>query len=339
MQRNELHGERIMKTRIAPALAGGLLAIFLASISADPSFAAPVAKEGVALRDGVVVDTARSVAYVMHPQGGIQALDLRRGTALWHSAAGERPLALAGNLLIAQARPGAQGELRIVALGVRGGLLSSKADIRMPEGVRAEVGETLQQAFRVTAMPSQDGVLIAWETEEFSGLPTKREHQLGQMLGAAAESREGENLRGTALFDPQAGRLSAASTTARQIAQPAVARSLSAPGAAEPRFSSADGRYVLASRLVDEAAALPYQWTISDARTGAVLGTLRAEASMAPFAVVGTRLIHVAQPSILLEGEKMVDRPLRIRAVDLTTGREAWRREIRDTAWRGPVPN
>ncbi len=334
MQRIELHGERIMKTRTAPALAGGLLAIFFAA----SSFAAPVAKEGVALRDGVVVDTARSVAYVMHPEGGIQALDLRRGNALWHSAAGERPLALAGNLLVAQAHPGDKGELRIVALGVRGGLLSSKADIQMPEGIRAEVAETLQRSFHVTAMPSPSGVLIAWETEEFSGLPTKREHQLGQMLGASAESRQGSP-RGTALFDPQAGSLSAAAAAAGQIVRPAVAMSLSAPGAAESRFTSADGRFVLASRLVDDAAALPYQWTISNAKTGAVLGTLRAEASMAPFAVAGTRLIHVAQPSIRIEGEKMVERPLRIRAVDLATGREVWRREILDTAWRGPVPN
>jgi len=325
-----------MKTRTAPALAGGLLAIFLAVFLATAAFAAPVSKAGVSLRDGVVVDTARSVAYVMHPQGGIQALDLQRGTALWHSAAGERPLALAGNLLVAQARPGDNGELRIVALGVRGGLLSSKADIQMPEGVRAEVAETLQQSFHVTAMPSQGGVLIAWETEEFSGLPVRREQQLGQVLEASAESRQGSP-RGTALFDPQAGSLSAAAATAGQI-RPAVAMSLSAPGAAESRFTSADGRYVLASRLVDDAAALPYQWTISDAK-GNVLGTLRAEASMAPFAVVGTRLIHVAQPSTRLEGEKMVDRPLRIRAVELTTGREVWRREILDTAWRGPVPN
>lgn len=334
MQQNELHGERIMKTRTAPALAGGLLTIFLAA----SAFAAPVSKEGVSLRDGVVIDTARSVAYVMHPQGGIQALDLRRGTALWHSAAGERPLALAGNLLVAQARPGDNGELRIVALGVRGGLLSSKADIQMPEGVRAEVAETLQQSFHVTAMPSQDGMLIAWETEEFSGLPTRREHQLGQVLEASAESRQGSP-RGTAVFDPQAGSVAVAAMTAGQIARPAVAMSLSAPGAAESRFSSADGQYVLASRLVDDAAALPYHWTISDAKTGKVLGTLRAEASMAPFAVAGTRLIHVAQPSIRLDGEKVVDRPLRIRAVDLATGREVWRREIRDTAWRGPVPN
>jgi hypothetical protein len=323
-----------MKTRTAPALAGGLLAILLTA----SAFAAPVAKEGVALRDGVVVDATRSVAYVMHPEGGIQALDLRRGNALWHSAAAERPLALAGNHLVAQANPGKNGELRIVALGVRGGLLGSRADIQMPEGIRAEVAETLQRSFHVTAMPSQSGVLIAWETEEFSGLPAKREHQLGQVLGASAESHQG-NPRGTALFDPQAGRLSVAASAAGQIARPAVAMSLSAPAAAESRFSSADGRYVLASRLVDDAAALPYQWTISNAKTGAVLGTFRAEASMAPFAVAGTRLIHVAQPSIRVEGEKMVERPLRIRAVDLATGREVWQREIRDTAWRGPVPN
>ena len=335
MERNELHGERIMKTRrTAPALAGGLLILFLASIFADPSFAAP-AKQGVALRDGVVVDAARSVAYVMHPQGGIQALDLRRGNVLWHSVAAERPLALAGNLLVAQAKPGDRGELRVVALAVRGGALSSKAEIRMPEGVQADVAESLHQAFHVTAVPSQDGgILIAWETEAFSGLPAKREHRLGQMLGVTAESRA--NRQGTALFDPRAGRLS---VSAGKIARPAVARSLSAPGAAESRFSSADGRWVLASRLVDDASDLPYHWTISDARTGAVLGSLRSEASMAPFAVAGGRLIHVAQPEIRLENGKMVERPLRLRAVDLATGREAWRREIRDTAWRGPVPN
>lgn len=333
MQRNELNGERIMKNRrTASLLPGGLLAILLAA----SAFAAP-ARDGVALRDGVVVDTARSVAYVMHPQGGIQALDLRRGNVLWHSAAGERPLALAGNRLVAQADP-AGGELRIVALDVRRGALSSRAGFRMPEGVQAGVAETLEQAFHITAAPSQDGIVLTWEVEELSGLPKRREQRLGSPEQIAAESRESR--QGTALFDPATGRLSALpAITARQIARPAVARSLSAPSSVESRFSSADGRHVLTSRLVDDAAALPYQWTIADARTGAVLGTLRAEASMAPFAVVGTRLVHVAQPTITLEEGKMVDRPLRIRAMDLATGREAWRREIRDTAWRGPVPN
>jgi hypothetical protein len=315
-----------MKTRNASVLLGGLLALFLAASAS----AAPTA---VGIRDGVVVDTARSVAYVMQPQGGIQALDLRRGSVLWRSADGERPLAVAGNVLVAQAQPGARGELRLVGLAVRGGALVSTAEIPMPEGVQAGVAESLHQSFHVTAAPSEDGgVLIAWEVEELSGLPAHRDSQLGPQPAVA----ESGSHKGTARFDAQTGRLSVA---AGRVVHAAVAMSLSAPSVEENRFSSADGRHVLTSRLVDDAAALPYSWTISDAKTGAVLGSLRSEASMAPFAVVGARLVHVAQPTMHLEDGKMVERPLRLRAVELTTGREAWRREIRDTAWRGPVPN
>ena len=327
MQRNELHGERIMKNRrTMPVLLAGLLILLAAS-----AFAAPA---GVGLRDGVIVDTARSVAYVMHPQGGVQALNLRSGKVLWHSREAERPLALAGNRLVAQARP-AGGEMRIVALEVRGGALAAKAGYRMPEGVQAEVSETLQQAFHLTAMTSESGsVVLTWEVEELSGLPMRRDQQLGSPEQTEAASRAGR--QGTAVFDPSTGSLSKAA--ARQMVRPAVARSLSAPSSTEARFSSADGRHVLTSRLVDAAAALPYEWTISDAKTGAVLGSLRAEASMSPFAVVGTQLIHLGQPALRAEGEELIERPLRLRSVDLTTGREAWHREIRDTAWRGPVP-
>lgn len=106
-----------------------------------------MAAAGVALYDGVVVDAARSTAYVMHPGGGIAAYDLERGVALWRSSAGERPLLLAGDLLVAQARPDDHGELRIVALDIRkGGAASAEADIPLPSGVRAEVVDTLKQA-------------------------------------------------------------------------------------------------------------------------------------------------------------------------------------------------
>ena len=328
MQRNELHGERIMKNRrTLPVLLAGLLILLAAS-----AFAAPA---GVGLRDGVVVDTARSVAYVMHPQGGIEALNLRTGNVLWHSREAERPLTVAGNRLVAQALTSG-GELRIVALDVRGGALAAKAGYRMPEGIQAGVAETLEQAFHLTAMTSEDGsVVLTWEVEELSGLPVRREQRLGspeQMEAASRASRQG-----TAVFDPSTGSLS--KTAARQMVRPAVARSLSAPSSTEARFSSADGRHVLASRLVDGAAALPYEWTISDAKSGAVLGSLRSEASMSPFAVVGGQLIHLSQPTLRMEGEKLAERPLRLRSVDLATGREAWHREIFDTAWRGPVPN
>jgi hypothetical protein len=59
---------------------------------------------------------------------------------------------------------------------------------------------------------------------------------------------------------------------------------------------------------------------------------------MSPFVVVGNRLIHVAQPTTRREGSKVIDQPLRLRAVDLATGQEIWSRELRSTAYNGPFP-
>lgn len=337
MKKNDFYGDRPMSTsRIA------LLAVFLFT----SAFAAQAAgKPAAALRDGVVVDTARSIAYVMHPKGGIQAIDLARGTALWRSTGGERPLSLADNLLIAQARPGEDGELRLVALDVRKrGAVSAEADLAMPDDVQAEVHDTLRQAFRVTAAPSREGIVVAWEAEVYPSLPGRGEREGREEEEAerkASGPRKQENLEGTALFDPHAGRLlSLKAGGAPEAVRTVFASSLSAPGSREARFSSADGRYVLASRRTgDDTSATPYRWTISDAATGAVLGTFPAEVSMSPFAIVGKRLIHVAQPTLHIQGQKLVEQPLRLRALDLATGRELWTREIRDTEFRGPIPN
>lgn len=331
MQPNEIYGDRTMSTSRIARLAAFLLTFALGVQAAEKP-------QGATLRDGVVIDNARSIAYVMHPKGGIQAVDLARGATLWRSSGGERPLSLAGNLLVAQARPGEHGELRLVALDVRKrGAVSAEADLAMPDDVRAEVNDTLRQAFHVTASPSQQGTLVSWESQVYTGLPgreiEKPDHDAKERKAAGLDGQE--SLAGTALFDPRAGRLLPVKAAAPR---PILAASLSAPGGREARFSSADGRYVLASRRTGNAAA-PYQWTISDAATGTVLGSFPAEISMSPFTVAGKRLIHVAQPEARLEGAKWVEQPLRLRAVDLSTGRELWTREIRDTEFRGPFPN
>jgi hypothetical protein len=314
----------------------GLLAALLAT-SAAVAQAAPAAGEGVSLRDGVVIDAARSIAYVMHPQGGIQALDLQQGTPLWRSTEGERPLVLAGALLVAQGRPGEHGELRIVALDVRrDGVRSSEADLPMPAGVRADAVESVQQEFRVTAAPSSQGILVAWESQM---RPVLSGHSAVEPEAESKAAVHGEagGPQGTALFDPRAGRLMPLEAAdARQIAgvRTAAVVSHAAPDGEERRFASADGRHVLASRFTGDG----YRWTITDAASGAVLGTVDSAVSMSPFVVAGTRLIHVAQPGYRREGTKLLDRPLRLRAVDLTTGGELWTQPIRDTAFRGPFP-
>lgn len=343
MQQNELYGDSTMTSPLTgPCKTSprrGLLRGLLAAGLALGAVAAQAAPQGVALRDGVVVDAAGATAYVMNPQGGIDALDLGRGATLWHSSEGERPLALANGLLVAQARPGERGELRVVALDVqKNGARGAEADLAMPAGVRADVAETLRQEFRAGAALSDQGIVISWQAQKRPTLPGR---EAGEMGEAESKGLRGEPgfARGTALFDPRAGSLLPLGAEAKRLAAggPAVARSLSAPDAPERLFSSADGRHVLASRRTGDHAA-PYRWTISDAATGAVLGSLVSRVSMSPFVVVGNQLIHVAQPAARREGSKVIDQPIRLRAVDLATGQELWSRELRSTDYRGPSP-
>jgi hypothetical protein len=59
---------------------------------------------------------------------------------------------------------------------------------------------------------------------------------------------------------------------------------------------------------------------------------------MAPFVVSGSRIVYVAQPAMRVEGKKMIEEPLRLRALDLKTGAEMWTALVTDTAYRGPFP-
>src|SRR5215203_3122330 len=58
---------------------------------------------GVALQEGVVIAPRLGLAYVMHPGGGIDAVDLASGALRWRSDRAAKPLALSGDRLIAQA--------------------------------------------------------------------------------------------------------------------------------------------------------------------------------------------------------------------------------------------
>jgi hypothetical protein len=59
---------------------------------------------------------------------------------------------------------------------------------------------------------------------------------------------------------------------------------------------------------------------------------------MSPFVVSGSRILYVALPSVHKEGGKMIDEPLRLRALDLKTGAEMWTAVLTDSAYRGPFP-
>jgi hypothetical protein len=346
MNQNSLHGTRFMRTL-------SLSLLLSATVAAAPSLAAEA--RGVALRDEVLVDTARSVAYTMHPEGGVEAIDLQRGLSLWRSSAAERPLALNGGLLVAQARPGAQGELRIVALDVlHDGAASAEADLPMPAGIRADYAETLRHSYRASATVTAEGVVIDWQYEPRPSLPNRMREVRGEeeekereMEGEqeregklAANARGAEARSGHALFDLQAGRLLplAPEKALRLSATRPGIQVLSAPLAEARRFASIDGRHILTSRRVSGLSTTtpnPYRWTITEAESGRELGTVEARYSVSPFLVAGGQVIHVAQPRVRIEGKNKLEQALRLRAVDLTTGLEVWSRDLRDTRFSG----
>ncbi len=111
------------------------------------------------------------------------------------------------------------------------------------------------------------------------------------------------------------------------------------PGGAGTLFLSADGRHVLASepQTGDEPFA-SYRWTIYVRDTGAELGEVNSISSFAPFVVASGSLVYVASRTIRPQGRDVVDRPLRLAAIDLSSGEEIWSRPASDPAFRGPFP-
>ncbi|HXU32051.1 MAG TPA: hypothetical protein VN851_15895, partial [Thermoanaerobaculia bacterium] len=114
------------------------------------------------LGEGAVVDPARGIAYVAQPQGGIEALDLSTGQAVWRSAAAAKPLSLAGEALLVQEEPDTGGVLRLATLDPRTGAEKGRAELALPAGLWANVTDGSRGTFRLRAAEGGGSVLLAW---------------------------------------------------------------------------------------------------------------------------------------------------------------------------------
>src|SRR5918994_830601 len=59
-------------------------------------------REAFEIRPGVVVDRASSSVFIMHPEAGIESVDLETGATRWTTIAAGKPLLVSGNILLAQ---------------------------------------------------------------------------------------------------------------------------------------------------------------------------------------------------------------------------------------------
>lgn len=296
----------------------------------------------VPLGDGVVIDSARGVAYLTNGAGNMEAVELGRGRVLWSAETAAKPLAAHGDLVIAQAEPAAAGSLEIVSFDAANGKPGPvKAKVELPGHVKAGLRDTPGKSFRAAARMAGDDLVVSWLATGASDdavrgyLPSIEE---GADPAAAAGSIARSS--GAVQVDLDAG---VAIETQEVVASPAALETLPAtavPGATGNLFASADGRHVLASeRQEADDPFKSYRWTIYARDSGEQLGELSSISSVVPFVVTDGSLLFLSQRSVRPQGGEVLDEPMQLRAFDLAQGRQLWSREVADPNFRGPFPH
>jgi hypothetical protein len=111
-------------------------------------------------------------------------------------------------------------------------------------------------------------------------------------------------------------------------------------GNATIRYPSADGRHLLASRMMGSSPAgeEDYLWTIFSLETGSQTAQIHNSLPGARFFILGSLLTHELRPVARAAGGCIQWEPPKLRTVDRSSGAEIWTRPFRDTAYRGELP-
>jgi len=321
-----------------------LLLLLLVALAA-PAAATP----GLALRDGVVVDADRALAYVMQPTGGIAAIDLELGSVVWSNDQAARPLAVVNGLLLAQAEGQPGKGLRLLTLDPEaGGKAGLAAEVALPAGMHNVINDGLNGSLRVSAVPSKGGALIAWKATQNAPQAMIPGPQDGQTPGTAAatlpgKSRAARVLEGVSQLDLGSGATHAVLAKSAIQAPGSLRELLGADrldGVAGRQFLSVDGRHVLASSRLEKPKPLAtYRWKLYERSSGQLLGGFVHSASAAPFMVIGKQVIFEARATLRAGEGAWQATPLELRAINLLSGTPIWKVAVRDTSFQGPFPH
>jgi hypothetical protein len=141
----------------------------------------------VELRPGILVDAEAGRAYLMRPEGGVEALSLQDGKVLFVSASGgTRPLAAAGGWLVSLAGPVSPGRLDLAFVSLTEPSRVATLSWPLPVDVRAIPVNGLGRSFEVIARSRGGSLDLAWTArwQRTSPLPPEEgEEQLGETRG------------------------------------------------------------------------------------------------------------------------------------------------------------
>lgn len=320
--------------------------------------------------DGVVVDPQRGAAYLMDPAKTIAMINLASGARIATTAAGAKPLALASDMLLAQAEPTPTVRgLRLVGLAASDLALRFAVEISLPDALRAKIDEHPGHSLSVLARPGPRGIVVSWRVLQRRVSGIAKNEAATETLGFAVLDRQTGRVLAAGSGEPPGSGQSAApdiralAGAASLIAEPCRSDDLLAAlseaddgsirlhrwrlpgGTALPsrrlfggeltfRGFSADCRDLLASRAQDG-----WVWAIFSTATGARVAELHRSIPAARFFVLGNRLYSEAPAEgAVRAGKFAIATPRRLVALDLETGRELWTAPICETAYLGPYP-
>jgi len=285
------------------------------------------------LREGVVVSADREVLFTQRAAGGVAAIDSATGAVRWSSKLAAEPVAVRGELLVARVE--SDDQLVLVLLEAASGRQRAKLEAPLPAGVRGLIDDRLGERFSLRALPGGSELRLVWHfvSEQVAAAVAMD----GVPIGGSRDQRQGAFL--VDLVQQTVSPAGAPETRLPVASFDELTAEQALPGLDGRQFSSADGRSVLLSRVEATGDEDRYLWQIHARDDGDRLGSLMAPVSVAPFFVSGSRLVFESGLAIrhLGEGRLEVD-ALALLGVDVPSGVEQWRLEIRDTAYRGPFP-
>jgi hypothetical protein len=313
-------------------------AVIALCLGTSPLLAQPQSGAAFTLREGIVVDTARGVAYVMTPEGGVAAVDTTNGALRWRSMEAAKPLAIVGSALVAQVEPktlAARGALELVVLNDdQRGALGQRSASKLPDGVRVSIGDTLEGTFRAVARASDGRAVVSWSfvPQTLGGMaPDVRDEGRGIVESRAPPKR----LAGVVSVDVSNGSARTLDAAPEKLPIWIVSRR-EIDAKAGTQYESADGKHILLSeRIGDDRTFEKYRWTAFDRATKRKLGELRMHLSFSPFVIRDSILVYWTTPYATSAGK---DEPAKLRGVHLASGREAWSVPVREVVWRDSLP-
>lgn len=304
-----------------------VLCLLIASAAAVAS-----AQEPVALREGIVVDSTRNVAYAMSVDGGITAVDLQTGEVRWKTKTAAKPIAVVDATLIAQVEPRALDtnvlDIAILDVTKKGKRLGGDREA-LADDVQVSTGQTFDGTFSVMALPSGGNTILQWK---FTPSRVERE-KLEQKVAPDSGALKMNLKTGAMTMAPEFG-FEAPEPESRNWLL-GVERDEKSKRR-RTSYVSADGRHVLQSERIpagDDGAR--YRWTIVERDTQKQVGQIRSEISFSPFVVRGSVITFETTP---YQHAGQPVQPAKLRGVSLDDGKEVWSVPVRETVWRGSVP-